>query len=84
LPSQAFSGIVTLGDQQTWVRTPSSLLVLPPFQLFEPPREFFMGGEQLAQANKSSHNGDVYLNGSRAREHTRKHGNSRHCHTEQV
>jgi len=48
----------------------------PPFQLVQPPRQVFMTGQQLTEADKRSHDGDVDLDRPRTPQHGRQHRNS--------
>jgi hypothetical protein len=41
------------------------LLVLPPFELFQPTGKFLVRGEELPKPDKGPHNGDVYLDRAR-------------------
>ncbi len=46
------------------VLDPAVLLALAPFELVEPTGEFFVAGEELAEADEGAHNGNVYFHGA--------------------
>lgn len=56
-----------------------SLLVLSPFELFQPPGEFLVCGEKLPKPDKSPHDGDIYLDRPWAPEHGGEHCNALFC-----
>ncbi len=61
-------------DRLEDVLNAATLLALPPFELIESPGKFFVGGEELAEANESAHDGDVYFDGTLAGKDAGKHG----------
>jgi hypothetical protein len=56
---------LTAGRFEDILDTPV-LLALPPFELVETPREFFVGGKELAEADEGAHDGNVHFNGALA------------------